>query len=71
MTVLLIDAGGNRREWEIQELVQTLLVPLPAVISPHATVEPIEPMSRAVVRFDRSDEPSYPTVYRFVKVAMS
>ena len=65
MTVLLIDASGHKRQYEIPRWMPVILIPLPQPVRRWLEVRDppqFEPLQ--VAEFWYSDEPSYPPVYR-------
>jgi hypothetical protein len=63
MTVLLIDASGHKRVYEIRHWMPRIYVPIPQRFVPVYDVTPAyEPPW--IATFEYSDELSYPPVYR-------
>ncbi len=67
MTVLLIDGVGRVQEREIPRLVAALFVPLPAIFTARRSRVCVNgaPLFHRAARFQLSEEPSYPPVYRY------
>jgi len=66
MTVLLIDDVGRIQEREIPRLVPRLLILVPSPRVVQRDESPAAPLVARCRRFDLSDEPSWPPIYRLV-----
>jgi len=66
MLVLLIDGVGHVREYEVSDLVPVMLIPMPDEPVEVWAGEPEDrpPLSFHRARFERTDEESWPPVYR-------